>query len=48
MKKSQSVSISKDVVNSPFIHIADNAIMNSHIFRTVFEKRIKHFIFPSC
>ena len=39
---------SKDVVNSPFIHIPDNAIMNSLILKTVFDKKIKNLVFPSC
>ena len=39
---------SKDVVNSPYIHISDNAIMNSLILRSVFDRKIKNFVFPSC
>jgi len=38
----------KDVVNKPHIHITDNAIMNSLLFREAFEQKVKHFIFPSC
>ena len=31
----------------PYIHVTDNAIMNSLLLRSVFENRVKHFIFPS-
>ena len=37
-----------DIVNSPYMHVTDNAIMNSLILRSCFENSIKHFIFPSC
>lgn len=38
----------KDVVTKPYIHVTDNAIMNSLIFRAAFEQKIKHVIFLSC
>jgi GDP-L-fucose synthase len=39
---------SKDVVATPYIHITDNAIMNSLIFRCAFEQSIAHLVFLSC
>ena len=39
---------SKDVINAPHIHIADNAVMNSLIFRSAFEQSVPHVIFLSC
>jgi len=39
---------SKDVVNTPYLHVTDNAIMNSLIFRSAFEQSVGHLIFPSC
>jgi len=39
---------SKDVVNSPHIHIADNAVMNTLIFRSAFDYFISHILFLSC
>ncbi|MBI4283684.1 MAG: NAD-dependent epimerase/dehydratase family protein [Chloroflexi bacterium] len=39
---------SKDVVNRPYIHVTDNAVMNSIIFRACFEHRVKHVVFLSC
>ncbi len=39
---------SKDVVNRPHIHIADNAVMNSLIFRAAFDYSIPHIVFLSC
>lgn len=39
---------SKDVINQPFIHVTDNAIMNAHLFRSCFFNKVKHLIFFSC
>ena len=39
---------SKDVVTAPHIHITDNAVMNSLIFRSAFEHEIPHVLFLSC
>lgn len=39
---------SKDILTKPYIHVTDNAIMNSLIFRAAFENKIKHVIFFSC
>ena len=38
----------KDVITQPYIHVTDNAIMNSLIFRACFNNKIKHVIFFSC
>ena len=38
----------KDIVSKPYIHVTDNAIMNSLLMREAFENKIEHFIFPSC
>lgn len=43
-----TTSGSKDIVEKPYIHVTDNAVMNSLIFRTAFEKKIKHVVFFSC
>lgn len=39
---------SKDVVTRPYIHVTDNAIMNSLIFRACHENRTGHVVFFSC
>lgn len=39
---------SKDILAKPYIHVTDNAVMNSLIFRSAFENRVKHVIFFSC
>lgn len=39
---------SKDILTKPYIHVTDNAIMNSLIFRAAFEQKVKHVIFFSC
>ena len=38
----------KDIVSKPYIHVTDNAIMNSLLLRKSFEHGVKNFIFPSC
>jgi GDP-L-fucose synthase len=37
-----------DIVQRPYIHVADNAVMNSHLLRAAFEHKIRHFVFFSC
>ncbi len=39
---------SKDILTKPYIHVTDNAIMNSLIFWAAFEHHVKHVIFFSC
>tara|TARA_Y200000002_G_scaffold71953_2_gene56343 strand:- start:2823 stop:3770 length:948 start_codon:yes stop_codon:yes gene_type:complete len=43
-----TTSGSKDIVSSPHIHVTDNAVMNSYIFRAAHEHNVKHLIFTSC
>jgi GDP-L-fucose synthase len=38
----------KDVVERPYIHITDNAVMNSYIFRSAYELELEHVVFFSC
>lgn len=37
-----------DVVNRPYIHIADNAVMNANLMRGCFDHHVRHFVFFSC
>lgn len=43
-----TTSGSKDIVQRPFIHVTDNALMNSLLIRSAFENEVSHFVFPSC
>jgi nucleoside-diphosphate-sugar epimerase len=43
-----TTSGAKDILSRPYIHVTDNAIMNSLLLRESFEQEVKHFIFPSC
>lgn len=43
-----TTSGSKDIVTRPFIHVTDNAVMNSYLFRAAFEHKVRHVIFFSC
>jgi GDP-L-fucose synthase len=37
-----------DIINRPYLHVTDNAIMGSLLFRKSFEKKVKKIIFISC
>jgi GDP-L-fucose synthase len=43
-----TTSGSKDIIARPFVHVTDNAVMNSYLFRAAFEQKVKHVIFFSC
>lgn len=43
-----STTGSKDVCLNPAVHVTDNAVMNSYIFRAAVENGVKHVVFPSC
>ncbi len=43
-----TTSGAKDIVTKPFIHVTDNAVMNSYLFRLAFEHKVKHVLFFSC
>lgn len=43
-----TTSGSKDIVTRPYIHVTDNAVMNSLLFRSAFEHEVKHVVFFSC
>lgn len=43
-----TTSGSKDIVERPYIHVTDNAVMNSLLLRAAFEHHVRHFIFFSC
>lgn len=38
----------RDIVTKPYLHVTDNAIMNSLIFKSCFTHRVKHVVFFSC
>ncbi len=43
-----TTSGAKDIVARPYLHVTDNAVMNSYLFRTAFERKVQHVIFFSC
>lgn len=43
-----TTSGAKDIVERPYYHVSDNAIMNSLIFRSAFEHKVSHLVFLSC
>jgi GDP-L-fucose synthase len=43
-----TTSGSKDIVSRPYIHVTDNAVMNSLLFRSAFEHKVQQVIFFSC
>ena len=43
-----TTSGAKDITSKPFIHVTDNALINSVLLRAAYEHAVKHFIFFSC
>ena len=43
-----TTSGAKDIVTRPYIHVTDNAVMNSLIFRAAYEHGVSQIIFFSC
>ena len=43
-----TTSGAKDIISRPYIHVNDNAIINSMVTRSCFDFKIKHVIFFSC
>ena len=43
-----TTSGSKDIINAPYLHVTDNAVMNSNLLRSVYQNKISHFLFMSC
>lgn len=43
-----TTSGAQDIVTRPHYHVADNAVMNSHIFRAAHENGVSHVLFFSC
>ena len=43
-----STSGSKDILERPYIHVTDNALMNALILQACYDYDIGHFLFTSC
>lgn len=43
-----TTSGAKDITTKPYIHVTDNAVMNSYLFRSAYMNKVKHVIFFSC
>ena len=43
-----TTSGSKDIVARPYIHVTDNAVMNSYILRSCHDLGVRHLVFFSC
>ena len=43
-----TTSGSNIILNKPYVHVTDNAVMNSYLLKSIFHNKIKHFIFTSC
>ncbi|MEQ8396074.1 NAD(P)-dependent oxidoreductase [Thalassobaculum sp.] len=38
----------RDIVERPYIHVTDNAVMNSLLLRAAHNQGVEHLVFPSC
>ena len=43
-----TTSGSKEIVNKPYYHVTDNAVMTSLILRSAFEHSVEHVVYFSC
>jgi GDP-L-fucose synthase len=43
-----TTSGAKEIVQQPYLHVTDNAMMNSLLLRAAFEHRVGQFLFLSC
>lgn len=43
-----TTSGARDIVRTPYIHVTDNAVMNSLLLRACFDHKVGHFVFFSC
>jgi nucleoside-diphosphate-sugar epimerase len=43
-----TTSGAKDIINKPYIHVTDNAVMNAYLIQSCFDNKVKKFIFFSC
>ena len=43
-----NTSGSKDILERPYLHVTDNALMNSLILQACFDHGVEHFLFLSC
>lgn len=43
-----NTSGSKDIVERPYLHVTDNALMNANILQACYDYDVKHFLFLSC
>ena len=48
LQAAATTSGAKDIVSRPHIHIADNAVMNSYLFRSAHDLKVPHVVFFSC
>ena len=43
-----TTSGAKDIIEKPYIHVNDNAIMNSMVTRSAYDNKVSHLIVFSC
>ena len=43
-----TTSGSKDIIERPYLHVTDNAVMNSLILQACYDYSVKHMLFLSC
>jgi GDP-L-fucose synthase len=43
-----NTSGSKDIIERPYLHVTDNALMNSIILQACYDCNVEHFLFLSC
>jgi nucleoside-diphosphate-sugar epimerase len=48
IQSAATTSGARDIVKTPYIHVTDNAVMNSLLLRACYDHKVKQFVFFSC
>lgn len=48
LQAAATTSGANDITNRPYLHVTDNAVMNSYMLKSAFENKVKQFVFFSC
>lgn len=48
LQAAATTSGAKDILERPYLHVTDNAVMNSYLLRAAHDQGCEHFVFFSC
>lgn len=48
LQAAATTSGAKDIIEKPYLHVTDNAVINALLFKACFEEKVKHVVYFSC